>query len=239
MSTVSESSYAKNIGNFNKMIEFVTGYGDLYKPTKDSLKIPNLIAARDSASGAVSLVSVQKASHADAVQNRKAAFDGLPELATRLIAALSATNASDDKIENLKSYNRKMRGDRTEPMPKADEAITGNMISVSQRSYDNLVEHFKGMVNVLGTESSFAPNEPDLSITALNSKVESLTAANYNVDKAAVSLSNARIARNNAINSKDGGMVDTAQEVKAYVKSVFGADSPQFIQLSALTFTRK
>ncbi|MDR2083871.1 MAG: hypothetical protein LBP67_02610 [Bacteroidales bacterium] len=34
------------------------------------------------------------------------------------------------------------------------------------------------------------------------------------------------------------GMVDTALEVKKYVKSVFGATSPQFKQVSKLEFSR-
>ena len=35
------------------------------------------------------------------------------------------------------------------------------------------------------------------------------------------------------------GMVDTALDVKTYVKSVFGASSPQYKQVSALKFTKR
>jgi hypothetical protein len=44
--------------------------------------------------------------------------------------------------------------------------------------------------------------------------------------------------RNIKLYSPETGIVDTAQTVKNYVKSVFGATSPQYKQISKLIFRK-
>ena len=53
---------------------------------------------------------------------------------------------------------------------------------------------------------------------------------------ATVPLSNARIARNEVLYKEKTGLVDTAFDVKVYIKSLFGASSPQYKQISKLAF---
>ena len=63
-----------------------------------------------------------------------------------------------------------------------------------------------------------------------------LKAKNLSVITAEVSLSNARIARNDIMYKENSGLVFIAVDVKTYIKSVFGATSPQFKQTSNLKF---
>jgi hypothetical protein len=51
-------------------------------------------------------------------------------------------------------------------------------------------------------------------------------------------VSNARIARDKALYAETTGVLDVAQDVKQYVKSLFGATSPQYKQVSGLKFNR-
>ena len=44
------------------------------------------------------------------------------------------------------------------------------------------------------------------------------------------------ISRNNVLYANDTGLVDVASDVKSYVKSVYGASSPQYKQVSKLGF---
>lgn len=46
------------------------------------------------------------------------------------------------------------------------------------------------------------------------------------------------ISRDDAMYADETGLVDLAGLVKKYVKSLYGADSPQFQQISGLEFTR-
>lgn len=50
-------------------------------------------------------------------------------------------------------------------------------------------------------------------------------------------LSTARIARNEVLYKQNTGIVDITVDVKNYVKSVFGATSPQYKLISNLKFT--
>jgi len=63
-----------------------------------------------------------------------------------------------------------------------------------------------------------------------------LKAKNTAVINATTALSNARIARDKVMYSDDIGLIDIARDVKQYVKSLFGASSPQYKQISGLEF---
>jgi hypothetical protein len=51
MASTTETGHAKNVANFQDLIEIVTGYGATYNPSKNSLKLPQLIALKTSAEG--------------------------------------------------------------------------------------------------------------------------------------------------------------------------------------------
>ena len=42
MASTSETGHAKNVANFQDLISFVTGYGAIYNPSKNALKLPQL-----------------------------------------------------------------------------------------------------------------------------------------------------------------------------------------------------
>ena len=46
-----------------------------------------------------------------------------------------------------------------------------------------------------------------------------------------------RISRNNLLYKENTGLYDVALDVKNYIKSVFGATSPQYKQVSKIKFT--
>ena len=49
MASTSETGHAKNVANFQDLIEFVTGYGATYNPSKSSLKLAQLVALKATA----------------------------------------------------------------------------------------------------------------------------------------------------------------------------------------------
>ena len=78
----------------------------------------------------------------------------------------------------------------------------------------------------------YNPNEEDLKISTLTALYEDLKAKNSAVVDAYTPLSNARIARNEIMYTPLTGLVDIAADTKTYIKSVFGASSPQYKQVS-------
>ena len=49
MASTSETGHAKNTANFQDLIEFVAGYGATFNPSKNSLKLRQLITLKASA----------------------------------------------------------------------------------------------------------------------------------------------------------------------------------------------
>ena len=78
-----------------------------------------------------------------------------------------------------------------------------------------------------------------MKIVTLTAKQADLTAKNSAVATAYTNVSNSRIARDTTIYGTDTGLFNIATEVKKYVKSVFGATSPQFAQVKGIEFTKK
>ena len=238
MASTSEIGHAKNVANFQDLIEFVTAYGATYNPSKNSLKLPQLIALKASADATLADVITKNTNYNNKVNERITAFSGLKSLSTRLVNALQTTDATTETIGNAKTFNRKMQGKKasSSQTPTDPNTLAPNTISTSQQSYDQLIQHLAGLTSILEAETSYTPNETDLQVATLQTKIADLTAKNTAVATAYASISNSRIARNETLYSSSTGLVETANEVKKYIKSVFGASSPQFAQVKGIQF---
>ena len=241
MASVSETGHAKNVANLQDLISFVTGYGATYNPTKNALKLPQLNALATTSQANLADVVIKNTAFNNKVNERVVAFSNLKSLSTRLINALQTTDATTEKIADAKGFNKKLQGVRaktvtTPPDPNAPAPAT---ISTSQQSYDQQIQHLAGIISVLQSETTYAPNENDLKIVTLTAKQADLTTKNNAVATAYTNISNSRISRDTTLYGTDTGLLDIASEVKKYVKSVYGATSPQFAQVKGIVFTKK
>ena len=240
MASTSETGHAKNVANFQDLIEFVTGYGATYNPSKASLKLSNLVALKASAEGNLTDVISKNTNYNNRVNERITAFSGLKAYSTRLVNALQTTDATPETIGNAKTFNRKMQGKKASSAqtPTDPNTPAPNTISTSQQSYDQLIQHLAGLTTVLEAETSYTPNETDLQVASINAKIADLSAKNTAVATAYTSISNSRIARNETLYTSATSLVETALEVKKYIKSVFGATSPQYAQVKSIEFSK-
>jgi hypothetical protein len=240
MTSTSETGHAKNVANFQDLIEFVTGYGATYNPSKNALKLPQLVTLKASAENNLADVISKNTNFNNKVNERMDAFSNLKSLSTRLVNALQTTDASKQTIEDAKGFNRKMQGKKASASqtPTDPNAPAPATISTSQQSYDQLIQHFAGLKSVLESEPTYTPNETDLKIVTLTAKITDLNTKNTAVATAYTNISNSRIARNETLYSNTTGLVETANEVKKYIKSVFGATSPQFAQVKGIEFKK-
>lgn len=241
MASTSETGHAKNVANLQDLISFVTGYGVTYNPNKNALKLPQLTALYTASQASLADVVTKNTVYNNTVNERVVAFKDLKSLSTRLINALQTTDATSEKVADAKAFNKKMQGIRAKAVetPADPNVPAPNTISTSQQSYDQQIQHLAGIISVLQTEPSYAPNETDLQIATLTAKQADLTAKNNAVSTAYTNVSNSRIARDTTIYGTDTGLFDIATEVKKYIKSVFGATSPQFAQVKGIEFTKK
>jgi len=240
MASTSETGHAKNVATFEDLISFSTGYGATYNPSKVALKLPALNTQLTAANAALQAVKTAKTAFDNATNAREIAFKPLKPLATKVVNALAATDATEQTVDDVKSVNNKIQGKRAKAIDKpAEGAVAVKTVSTSQQSYDKLIDHFTQMIATLTAEPKYLPNENELKLTALNTLLTDLKAKNTGVITAATGASNARIARDKALYAEIVGLVDTALAAKTYVKSLFGATSPQYKQVSALKFTKK
>lgn len=236
MASTSETGHAKNVANFETLISFCTGYGETYNPTNTALTITNLQTKFDKAKVKLKAVKDTKGPFDVATGERQLLFKPLKPLATRVINAMVAQNASAPNIKDARTIIRKLNGKR------AGEATTStpeeNQISVSQQSYDRLVDSFEQLIVITQNEPLYNPNETELTVEAMQTLLTQLAAKNSAVRNAYVPYSNAIIARNQELYDEENALVNTAFDVKNYVKSLFGASSPQYRQISSLVFKR-
>lgn len=243
MTSTSETGHAKNVANFNELISFVSGYGEAYNPSKASIKLTALQTLLADAMSAMDAVNAAMPAYSNAVSAREAAFEPLNKLITRVMNAVKASDISPQVEESVKSLVRKIQGTRATAKKtdaqKAAMTAEGKEvkeISSSQMSYENRLDNFDKLIQLLSSIELYAPNEPELKITALTELYNDLKDKNKAVVNTATPLSNARIARNNIFYKADTGLMDIAADVKTYIKSLFGASSPQYKQVSKLEF---
>lgn len=237
---INETGHAKNVTNFEDFISFVTGYGATYNPTKTAIKLPNLNALLTQAKSDILNVTTKTVAFNNAVNARVILFEPLRTLSTRLVNAFSATDATTEMIKDAKSINRKIQGKRAKEIQASADPNNPApaTISVSQQSYDQLIEHFNKLIELLKTETSYAPNETDLKIVTLTAQLAGLKTGNTNVGNSYTAVSNARISRDKTLYKDKTGLYDITGDVKNYVKSLFGATSAELKQLSKIKFTK-
>ena len=244
MASTSETGHAKNVANFDELISFVTGYRESYNPSKATIKLDALKALSDHAKTSINAVSSMEPAYKSAVAARDVVFIPLSKLTTRIMNSIRATDTTVQVDENARTLVRKIQGVRATAKKTEDEkkalAEKGKEvveISTSQMSYDNRLDNFFKLIQLLSSVPEYSPNEKELKIEHLNTILDDLKAKNAAVVESYIPLSNARIRRNDLLYKENTGLYDVAMDVKNYIKSVFGATSPQYKQVSKIKFT--
>lgn len=246
MSSTSETGHAKNLANFKTLISFCKGYGGKYNPSKDALKAANLDKKFASCSTALAQLKTAETSFKTATNNRVIGFKNLKSFSTQIINALDSTDAAAETVKDARSINRKIQGKRAiekeaaqQTPPDAMPIPPDKTISVSQQSYDSLVDNFEKLVKFVVADAAYLPNEPELTAESLQTNLAKLYNLNDEVVNKYTDLSNKRISRNEEIYNPLTGLVQTAQDVKKYILSVFKANSDGYRQVSSIQFRKR
>jgi len=246
MSSTSEQGHIKNVANFQDLINACITYALLYNPSRATLQILALNGLLAAAQSEMNNVLAIKTTIGDIINQRKEKFRQIPDLATRIVNGLDASGATDAVVRDAKTHLKKIRGQRANTTPAINPDGTFNpdgtpapTISVSQRSFDKMVEHFQALVAIATSDPNYAPNEVELQPAALNNIITELQNSNSAESLAKAQLSAALIARNAVLYTPGTGLCDIATEVKKYIKSLFGASSPQYKFVSKITFKKR
>ena len=235
--STSETGHAKNVANLQKLTEQIKVYS-LYNPPVDNLKIVNLQTLYADAS--TKLIEVEDKRHANknAITLRQSAYENLKSTCTRIVNQLDILGLPQGTLDQAKSLNRVIQGGQkksTTPLEEGKEAP--KTVSTSRQSYTQQAENFGILLQLLSTIPSYAPNEDELKLTNLNAFQTSLLSSTQAVDQTEAELNNKLIERDQLLYADGTGLYTIAQNVKKYVKSLYGATSPEYTNVSAIKFT--
>jgi len=249
MANFIEVGHSKNVANFEDLISFCIAYGTTFNPANTNITVAALQAKHTAAITDIQAVKTAKTAIDNATNSREILFKDFKKLATRVLNALIAVSPAKQTIDDAKTINNKIQGKRAgsnkkvkpgTPSTPSDgpDAPEDSSISVSQQSYDSLMDHFAKLIETVSQEPLYTPNEADLSVTGLNTLLAQMQTANTGVINATTAYSNARIVRDKTLYHETSGLVKLAFDVKGYVKSLFGASSAEFKQVSKLKFSK-
>ena len=245
MATNSDINHAKNVTNFETLISVVVSLGATYNPSKDSLKLPALQTLHSAATDSMTALKNAESATATAVDTRELAFKSIGSLFTRINNALKASNSTVQADDTAKSIFRKLHGKRASAKLTEDqkavllaEGKEVNQNSNSQMGYDDRVENFESLISFLQTVPEYNPNEEELKITTLQALLSDLKAKNISVIQNRIAEDTVRGVRKSVQNTPLTGLVDIANDVKSYIKSVFGVNSTQYKLVSKLRFVK-
>ena len=244
MASTTETGHANNVANFESLITSATAFGTSYNPSKDSIKVPALQTLLTASKESLNALNIAQSAYSNAVAARESAFEPFSKLITRVNNALKASDTTVQVDESAQTIVRRLQGKRasaklSDEDKKALEAEGKevNQISAAQLSYDSKLENLDKLIMLLTSVPLYSPNEEDLKVESLKTLYSQFKALNNDVLTVIIQLSNARISRNDILYKPLTGLVDIAFDAKVYIKSVFGATSPQFKQVSKLSFT--
>ena len=239
MPSTSEVGHAKNVANLQKLTEQVITFTN-YNPPVENLKIVNLQALYTAAS--IKLTDVEDKRHANknAITLRQSAFENLKSTSTKIIHHLEILGLPQGTIDQAKSLNRIIQGGQKKTTTPPDEnGQPAPTVSISRQSYTQQAENFGILLQLLATIPSYAPNEDDLKLVNLNAYKDSLVSSTQSVDQTEAELNTKLIERDNLLYADGTGLYSIAQKVKKYVKSLYGATSPEYANVSNIQFTSR
>ena len=237
MSSTSEVGHAKNVANLQKLTEQVSVY-TLYNPPVASLSVPNLQTLYTTAVAKLSEVEEKRNANKNAIALRQNAFENLKPTATRIINLLDILGLPEGTLNQAKTLNRTIQGTNKKPKttPHPPEGA-GAGASTSRQSYTQQAENFGILLQLLATIPAYTPNDEDLMLENLTTYHRSLVSTTQPVDQTEAELKVKLIERNQILYTEGTGLYDIAQNVKKYVKSIYGGTSPEYANVSSIKFT--
>lgn len=239
MSSTSEVGHAKNVANLQKITQQVTTYS-LYNPPVENITVANLQALYTTATAKLTEVEDKRNANKNAIIIRQTAFENLKSTCTKIVNLLEILGLPEGTLDQAKSLKRSIQGGSkkaTTPPEEGKEAP--KTASTSRQSFTQQAENFGILLQLLATLPGYTPNEEDLKLNNLTTYHASLMSATQAVDQTEAELNTKLIERDKILYADGTGLYTITQNIKKYVKSLYGAISPEYTNVSAIEFTNR
>ena len=244
MST-NKKSHKQNVDNLEVLTTQAGTFQPVFNPSETRLSIQNQVQIKSASDQALIGVMTAESANDNAVAARTVAFEGFDGLVTRVINALRISDVPEQTIEQGETIVRELRNKRASENITPEEPAEGTENEEPKRqnkmrsgSMDTRIENFTKLIVFLSTIPAYKPNETDITLAALQSRLGVLKLANTACITAEAAADAARLQRDIVLYTDKVGLVDIAMDSKLYVKSAYGAASPQYKAISGLLFSR-
>ncbi|MCD1118185.1 hypothetical protein [Chryseobacterium turcicum] len=237
MSSTSEVGHAKNVANLQKITQQVSTYSR-YNPPIADITLPNLQALYYSANAKLTEVGDKRNANKNAIVARQTTFENLSSTCTSIMNVLEIVGLPQGTLDQARSLTQTIQGSSRKsnpPIEKGEE--TPKSSSTSRQSFTSKAENFGLLIQMLSTLPAYTPNEDNIKLQNLSIYHESLKAATLIVDQTVSELNTKIIERDKILYADETGVYPISLKIKKYVKSLYGATSPEFTTVSAIEFT--
>lgn len=191
------------------------------------------------------VVSVKTAGRRTTAHDRTLDVDKVPALAARAVALFIAAGADKARVEQARTYLRKLQGKRAAPKavddpntPDVDESEKS--ISASQQSDAAMLANFLLLIDYLNAQPEYNKlTEPELKIADLQA-FHTATQTKHDASiSAAAEETDAKSDRDKRFYTDADSAYMRITGIKNYVKSVYGANSPEYKTIKGIAFRKR
>ncbi|MBI4979891.1 MAG: hypothetical protein HZC28_20595 [Spirochaetes bacterium] len=231
-----ESGDTMNLAAMDDTIVFAEGLGERYNPAYDTIKLAGLKTCQAGCKAAFESLRESDSRADDARNKRAAAFSALGKLSTRVYNAFYIA-ASKKQAADAQAIVKKVRGGGKRL--KDTQNPDAKTISTSQMKMESRIENMRRLVSYVAGTGIYASNETDLTAKALGTHIDSLVTLNDQATRLSTTVAADRIKKDKLFYDGEGSLVDRGLDVKKYIKSAFGAGSPEYAAISKIKFKNK
>ncbi len=253
MASQSEVGHAKNLANIDKVIDLVTQFGVTYNPTNPQITLSGLTTLKTNCTTDYNNFITKFTTYKNDTNARQLAFKPIDKLVTAILDNVKTLNVPQQTIDDLSAIVKKIHGDSSnvQATPVLNKAVNPNndptpvedpnvpaQISTSQQSYDSNYANFDKMIQLIITVPGYAPNEVNIQTATLTALATTLNTANLTAITATNAYNLARNQRNLTFYAPQTGLTDIMKKVKLYTRQIYGSQSSQYHQMTAIKFVK-
>ncbi|MCG9880032.1 MAG: hypothetical protein MH472_05485, partial [Bacteroidia bacterium] len=176
MLTTKDGGKARQVENFEVLINLVTSLGASYNPIKDNLKLVNLQALHTDAAKVLNDWTVAHRNTERLASLRKDEVKNLGSLVTLIAREVKICGIKGEVLGDIKGAIRQFRGYKAKSATEAPsnaEATTSGESSKRggfNHSVSRKYDAFQSLVELLENTPEYESNDPDLTIANLKAK---------------------------------------------------------------------
>ncbi|SFC39234.1 hypothetical protein SAMN05421780_10579 [Flexibacter flexilis DSM 6793] len=229
MTSISEKSFGARLVNAESLSIHLKAFGN-YIPPSEALSIENFDQFLNNIRNHNANVAKIRANYSMMVEKRLQLFRKNPDSLEKILSPIGSTVRAqcgkDAKVTyEVEDLITRLRGKHKVKSMLEHEDNTKQSISQSERSYGSMTQHFSDLIVMLtAMGANYAPSNEMVKLSALNTKLTAIRAANISVITAYGSLKMATDTRQ----SQYLDLLERTKRIKEAVKSQFGVKSNEY-----------